>query len=69
MLDPVNRCQLPSSTASANPVSVEIARRQHSRRITAVNSLSPAIWVISASSRSRRARANSMASRSASWAL
>ena len=34
MLAPVNRSQSPISTASANPVSVEIPRRQHSRRIT-----------------------------------
>ena len=66
MLEPVNRSQSPSSTASANPVRVEIPRRQHSRRVMAVNSLSAAIAVIAASSRSRRARANSTASRSAS---
>jgi len=50
----------------ANPVRVAIPRRQHSRRVTAVNSLSAAIAVIALSSRSRRARAKSTASRSAS---
>jgi hypothetical protein len=68
MLCPVNRVQSPSSTASANPVSVEIPRRQHTRRVTAVNSLASAIAVICASSRSRRARVISIASRSASKA-
>ena len=55
MVVPVNRCQSPISTASANPVSVETPRRQPSRRTTGVNSLSAAISVIAASSRSRRA--------------
>ena len=52
---PVNRCQSPTSTASANPVSVPTPRRQPSRRTTGVNSLSAAISAIAASSRSRRA--------------
>ena len=43
MVAPVNRCQSPISTASANPVSVETPRRQPSRRTTGVNSLSAAI--------------------------
>ena len=55
MLAPLNRVQSPISTASANPVSVEIPRRQPSRRMIGVNSLSAAISAISASSRSRRA--------------
>jgi hypothetical protein len=55
MLLLVNRCQSPISTASANPVSVAIPRRQPSRCVTGVNSLSAAITVIALSSRSRRA--------------
>ena len=55
MLSPVNRCQSPISTASANPVNVAIPRRQPSRRTSGVNSLSAASCAISASSRSRRA--------------
>ena len=55
MLAPVNRCQSPISTASANPVSVAMPRRHASRRVTAVNSLSPASAVIFSSSRARRA--------------
>ena len=35
---PVNRCQSPISTASANPVKVATPRRQPSRRTTAVYS-------------------------------
>jgi hypothetical protein len=66
MLAPVNRSQLPISTASANPVRVETPRRQHSLRTVEVNSLSAAIAAIAASSRCRRATANSTASRSAS---
>jgi len=66
MLDPVNRSHSPISTASANPVNVETPRRQHRFRTTGVNSESFAIAVIAASSRSRRATANSTASRSAS---
>jgi hypothetical protein len=65
MLAPVNRCQSPSSTASANPVRVEIPRRQHRRRVMAVNSLSAATAVIAASSLLRRVSAKSTASRSA----
>ena len=55
MVLPVNRVQSPISTASANPVRVEIPRRQPSRRTTGVNSLSAAISAIAASRRSRRA--------------
>ena len=36
IVDPVNRCQSPISTANANPVNVEIPRRQPSRRVMAV---------------------------------
>lgn len=45
---------------------VEIPRRQHSRRVTGVNSPSAAIVVIAVASRWRRATAKSTASRSAS---
>ena len=38
MVLPVNRCQSPISTASANPVSVLTPRRQPSRRTSGVNS-------------------------------
>jgi hypothetical protein len=62
MLLPVNRCQSPISTASANPVNVLIPRRQPSRCTIGVNSLSAAISAIAASSRSRRARVASIAS-------
>ena len=51
MLAPVNRDQSPISTARANPVSVEMPRRQHSRRVTGVNSLSAASAVICSSRR------------------
>jgi hypothetical protein len=34
MVPPVNRCQSPISTASANPVTVLIPRRQPRRRTT-----------------------------------
>ena len=37
IVDPVNRCQSPTSTASPNPVNVEIPRRQQTRSTTAVN--------------------------------
>ena len=36
IVDPLNRCQSPISTASPNPVRVEIPRRHPSRRVTAV---------------------------------
>ena len=36
MVAPVNRCQSPISTASPNPVNVEMPRRQPSRRTTGV---------------------------------
>ena len=65
MLAPVNRFQSPSSTASANPVRVEIPRMQHRLRTVGVNSLSAAIAAIASSSLARRARVNSTASRSA----
>ena len=51
MLAPVNRCQSPISTASAKPVSVEIPRRQASRRVMSVNSESAAIAAMAVSSR------------------
>lgn len=38
IVDPVSRCQSPTSTASSNPVNVEMARRQHTGSMTAVNS-------------------------------
>ena len=62
MVLPVNRCQSPISTASANPVRVPIPRRQPSRRTSGVNSESAAISSIAASSRSRRALTLSTAS-------
>ncbi len=43
MVDPVNRCQSPISTASPKPLNVETPRRQHSRCTTGVNSLFIAI--------------------------
>lgn len=43
MVLPVNRCQSPTSTASANPVRVLTPRRQPRRRTTGVNSESAAI--------------------------
>ena len=55
MLAPLNLVQSPISTANANPVKVEIPRRQPSRRVIGVNSLSAAISAIWVSSRSRRA--------------
>ncbi|HET7326394.1 MAG TPA: hypothetical protein VFJ14_03830 [Nocardioidaceae bacterium] len=56
----MNRLQSPISTASANAVSVEMPRRQPSRRTIGVNSESPAIAAIWASSRSRRAVASTV---------
>ena len=46
MVLPVNRCQSPISTASANPVRVLTPRRQPSRCTIGVNSLSAAIAAI-----------------------
>ena len=62
MLEPVNRCQSPISTANPNPVRVDTPRRQHNRRTTGVYSLWKAISVIAASSRSRRAAVSSTVS-------
>jgi hypothetical protein len=55
MVLPVNRCQSPISTASANPVRVLTPRRQPSLCTGSVNSESAAISPIAVSSRSRRA--------------
>ena len=55
MLLPVNRCQSPISTASANPVNVRDPTQAASRRTTGVNSLSAASSAIALSSRPRRA--------------
>ncbi|MGI9156416.1 MAG: hypothetical protein ACR2FG_07240 [Marmoricola sp.] len=54
MVRPVSRSQSPIATVSPNAVNVEIPREHPSRVTTAVNSLSAAIVVIAASSRSRR---------------
>ena len=62
MVAPVNRCQSPISTARANPVSVEMPRRQANRRVTAVIALSAASRSIASSSLARRARAVSTVS-------
>ena len=49
----VKRCQSVISTANANPVSVEIPRKQPSRFTSGVNGESSAIVVMALSSRSR----------------
>lgn len=46
IVDPVERCQSPISTAGPNLVGVDVPRRQHNRCTTSVNSDSAAIAVI-----------------------